>query len=284
MLLRPKISIITPSHKLPENWEFTMKSVFAQTFEDWEWVILDSSEGKQLTKNIGSTPKRQIVYKHVLYKSNYRVKVFQALNELNKNKIGLIKYINCNLAGYTSELIVELDHDDYLMSDALEKVWNVFQNNPEVGFVYSDYVPLNENVSRTNQYFSSLNCTYETTINNPKYGIMKVNVFRTPEITKNHLNSNIFPCHLRAWRISTYKKVGGHDINLNISDDYDLVIKTMLNTTSCQIKEPLYIWNFGNNDTTTFQYDENFLVSTRYRILRKYYEELENLKIKVINT
>lgn len=283
MLLRPKISIITPSHKLPENWEFTMKSVFAQTFEDWEWVILDSSEGKQLTKNIGSTPKRQIVYKHVLYKSDYKVKVFQAFNKLNKNKIGLTKYINCNLTGYTSEIIVELDHDDYLMPDALEKVWNVFQNNQEVGFVYSDYIPLNENVSRNNTYFRSLNCTYETTINNPKYGMMKVNVFRTPEITENHLKSNIFPSHLRAWRISTYQKVGGHDINLDICDDYDLIIKTMLNTTSCQIKEPLYIWNFGNNDTTTFQYDKNFLISYRNKILEKYYDKLQSLKIKVIN-
>ena len=39
--MTPKVSIITPSYNSSEFIEETIKSVLAQTFQDWEWLITD---------------------------------------------------------------------------------------------------------------------------------------------------------------------------------------------------------------------------------------------------
>ena len=39
--MTPKVSIITPCYNSSEFIEETIKSVLAQTFQDWEWLITD---------------------------------------------------------------------------------------------------------------------------------------------------------------------------------------------------------------------------------------------------
>jgi len=49
------------------------------------------------------------------------------------------------------------------------------------------------------------------------------------------------PNHTRAWRRDTYFAVGGHNRNLPIADDYELIIRTFLHTTFVKIPKLGYL-------------------------------------------
>ena len=51
--------------------------------------------------------------------------------------VGLLKGMLCEMA--TGDILVELDHDDLLMPNALEEIHDAFLD-PEIGFVYSNTI------------------------------------------------------------------------------------------------------------------------------------------------
>jgi SAM-dependent methyltransferase len=57
------------------------------------------------------------------------------------------------------------------------------------------------------------------------------------------------PDHVRAWRKSVYKKLGGHNPELSICDDHELMIRTYLHTTMHHIPKCLYIYRVTGNNT-----------------------------------
>ena len=52
--MTPKVSIITPSYNSSEFIEETIKSVLAQTFQDWEWLITDDKSSDNTAEIIKS--------------------------------------------------------------------------------------------------------------------------------------------------------------------------------------------------------------------------------------
>jgi hypothetical protein len=59
------------------------------------------------------------------------------------------------------------------------------------------------------------------------------------------------PNHIRCWERETYFKIQRHNNKLAVVDDYELLIRTFLNTKMIQVKECLYIqyMNSGGNNT-----------------------------------
>jgi O-antigen biosynthesis protein len=57
-------------------------------------------------------------------------------------------------------------------------------------------------------------------------------------ITSRHIVS--MPNHVRAWRSSVYHAIGGHSTEFPVADDYELCVRTILNTKWQHIAEPLY--------------------------------------------
>ena len=56
------------------------------------------------------------------------------------------------------------------------------------------------------------------------------------------------PDHVRSWRKSVYEEIGGHNVDLSICDDHELMIRTYLKTKMYHIKKPLYIYRvYGEN-------------------------------------
>ena len=95
--------------------ETVIESVMNQTYEDWEWVVLDTSKTPFFKKTFVDFLDHHPEYK----KHSYKVKIFE------KNMIGLsigeikreaITHISCN----PDEWTIQLDHDDILFSNALE--------------------------------------------------------------------------------------------------------------------------------------------------------------------
>lgn len=136
----------------------------------------------------------------------------------------------------SGEVVLELDHDDILADGALVKVAEAFAD-PEVGFVYSDTA---EWLDATGEPF-----TYSEAYGWKNYPCeiqgrqLKATVSR-PANARNMCQILYAPNHLRAWRKSVYDSIGGHDVNLKVADDFDLMCRTYLVTKFKHIPEGLY--------------------------------------------
>lgn len=222
-----KFSIITPSHKYQDYILELYESIKNQTYENWEWVLYLNGEFKknQLTKEI---------------LQDDRVNVYT--NYDGNTNIGYIKNKAFSLG--TGDVLVEMDHDDILTPDCLEELAVAFEQNPDCGFVYSDnaiyhmqdaFIPYNP----------LFGWTY-TEYNWNEKNLIAMNSFEP----SSHALSYIWyaPDHIRAWRKSTYGEIGGHNVELSVCDDHELMIKTYLNTKFYHIPKVLYIYRItGDN-------------------------------------
>ena len=70
------------------------------------------------------------------------------------------------------------------------------------------------------------------------------------EINPKTIRFNIgMPNHLVAWRRDVYNKVRGHNRNISVADDFELIVKTFLETKFIHIKKMLYL-QYNNRNST----------------------------------
>ena len=57
------------------------------------------------------------------------------------------------------------------------------------------------------------------------------------------------PNHVRCWKKEFYHKIGGHNIELSVLDDMDILIRTFLNGKMTLVDKVLYIQHEGENQS-----------------------------------
>lgn len=221
-----KFSFITPTHKNTEYIKELYHSIKAQSYNNWEWIIwINGSATHDHLSFIDNNDKRIQIYCD--YSTN--------------TNVGYHKHKAFHLG--TGDILVEVDHDDILMPECLDKLKQAYQSYPDVGFVYSDNAKLNDN-------FKPYNSAHGWQHKKISY---KDKALWVPQSfdASSHSVSLIWyaPDHVRSWRKIVYNKIGGHNINLNILDDQELIIKTYLETKFYHIKEPLYIYRIHGQNT-----------------------------------
>lgn len=228
-----KFSIITPTHLKNSFLGDLYESLVAQTYENWEWVIyLNGVEG-----GLDALVNYPVL---VAIKSDERIRIVVS-DEIN-SKIGFNKNKAFHLG--TGDVLVEVDHDDMLTPDCLEELYKAFQD-PTVGFVYSDSITYHVN-NEFAPYDAHYGWTYKKVMWRGKEHY-SMNSFAPT----SHSMAYIWyaPDHVRAWRKSVYVSIGGHNVNLDICDDHELVIRTYLNTKMHHINKPLYVYRITGNNT-----------------------------------
>ena len=264
--LQPKFSIFTPTFNTGERIYRTYESLKKQTFDDWEWVIIDDSPNDETWGILQE-----------ISKNDFRVKVHK-IYPLSEGNIGLVKHRVASLC--SGEWLVELDHDDTLISTCLQELHNASLKHPNAGFMYSDVCELYEDgemktydhdysgnwYARPDNYFdfgyaghSYVEVDGKTYINH-----------HYPDINPLSIRFNIsMPNHVRVWKKEVYDKIGGHNINTPIADDYELIVRTFLNTEMVHIKKMLYLqWNNRNSAVDNNSVD----INRRARLIRDHYD------------
>ncbi|MBO7490596.1 MAG: glycosyltransferase [Bacteroidales bacterium] len=160
-------------------------SVFAQTYTDWEIVIVDD----------GSTDDSQKIYEK--YIGNERIHIFY--NERNRGctytKWSLIEECNGEWFGF-------LDADDTLMPEALECMVKSHQDNPDAAIVSSRHYQCDEN----------MNVRYESRL-------LKI------PIGGSYLTNRDFqPEAFISFKKSFYQKTQGLNKNNAYGDDQELLL------------------------------------------------------------
>jgi len=213
------ISIITPTHN-PQWLGRAWKSILAQPFKDWEWIVCPNG-GAILGAPAFHSDKVHVV----------------PVPENLKN-IGAIKRFAFGQG--RGDVLLELDHDDELLFDALGEVAAAF-DRPETGFVYSDAAHVGP--------FTPYNPACGWKMGLLQNGEQKFPVPLSFEPSAASLSRVWYaPDHLRAWRRSVYELIGGHNQTLPVCDDHELLCRTYLATDMVHIPKPLYLFHItGSN-------------------------------------
>ena len=254
------ISFFTPIYNTGEKLRNTYKSLAEQTYSDWEWVLVNDSTDGGKTLKIAED----------LAAKDPRVKVYD-FRKKSGGCIGEAKYRACVLAkGY---ILAELDHDDLLVPWCAEDLHKAAQKHPECGFFWNDTLEVDENwTSLTyDDGFASGYGKYRT----ETYKGMEVQVADQHNINPKTIRHIVgVPNHTRAWRRSTYFEIGGHNRNLTIADDYELVVRTFLHTRMCRIPKLGYVQFIYNNNSGRNTHDLSRAdIQRRVRTIMYYYNE-----------
>jgi glycosyltransferase involved in cell wall biosynthesis len=270
---RPKFSIFTPTYNIGEKILRTYESIKNQTFNNWEWVVLDDSPNDETWKILMEISEK-----------DFRVKPHKMRPSTGGN-IGLAKNRAASLCD--GEWLVELDHDDTLLTKCLEYLDKASKEFPDAGFMYSDVTEQYDDGSpkyydhkweddwygRKDNYFD-FGYAGHTWVNEDGKDLL---AHHYPDINPLTIRFNIsMPSHVRVWKRDVYLKIGGHNKNTPVADDFELIVRTFLNTKMVHIKKVLYIqWNNKNSTTDNNAID----INRRSRLIRDFYDKQIHNKI-----
>ena len=236
------ITVITPLHAPGNQFiEEAYRSLLNQTVKNWTWIVL-LNRGGELPKWILEDAK------------------VQTLTDESDKGIGYLKRKCSDNA--KDEFIVELDNDDILAPEALEKIIRTFKEEG-ADFVYSDFAEFQisedgDVISEWRNNFGGIAYPYSELYGWEKYqvdfmGFSKVWAMRAPDATAHNIRLvDWAPNHVRAWRKRKYFMVGGHNPRLKVADDHDLVVRMFLDGAKfVRIPECLYFYRVHPENTVS---------------------------------
>jgi glycosyltransferase involved in cell wall biosynthesis len=231
---RPVFSAFTTCYNSYEKFRRPYESLKNQTMRDWEWVVLDDSPDDKhfefLKGIVGQDP---------------RVRLYR--RAFNSGNIGNVKNEVASMC--RGKYVLELDHDDEILSDCFEDAVKAFETDPEVGFVYMDSANLYE--SRSPHWYGD-NCGLGYSgYYCQKYQDLWINVMSTPNLNNISLSHIVaLPNHPRIWKRTVLNEIGNYSEFLPICDDQELIMRTAVKTKMARVHKLAYIqyMNDGNNN------------------------------------
>jgi glycosyltransferase involved in cell wall biosynthesis len=207
---RPVFSIFTTCFKSYDYIDTAYKSIKKQSLIDWEWVIMDD------------TPEDEhFVFLKNKLSSDNRVRLYK--RDKNSGSIGNVKNEVISLC--RGKYILEMDHDDEILSDCLLDSYNIFQSDENIGFVYADTVHLYRDGRDFN--YGDFICKGYGGYYMEKVRDKWVYVYNTPNINNITLSHLVcLPNHPRIWKRSVLMELESYSEFLPICDDYEILLRT----------------------------------------------------------
>ena len=238
-----KISLFTPTH----NTKFLNDLYLSIKNQDfYEWIIV---------YNNGATP---------IDFQDERIKSF--ILDFAPEWVGPLKAYACEQA--TGDVLLEMDHDDMLMPNAIEEVKEAFKDR-EIGFVYSNTIHCNSDYTKVQRFNEIFGWKYREI--NFNGHVLDEHISFDPD--PNSISRIWFaPNHLRAFRKTTYDSIGGYNKKMRILDDLDLMCRLYQITKFKHINKGLYVYRI-HGENTWLKYNEE-IQNNVYRIHDQYIESL----------
>lgn len=143
---KPAVSIITPLFNTNEIFNETINCILAQSFQNFEWIIVNDGSSNPVTLDILSK----------LSKIDKKIRVIN--HETNK---GLPASRNTGINSAKGDYLFFIDSDDLLELTAIEKFYNFLRVNKEYDFVNSYVVGFGHlnylwtgNFAQTDKFFN----------------------------------------------------------------------------------------------------------------------------------
>jgi glycosyltransferase involved in cell wall biosynthesis len=233
------ISVITPTYNTPPDvLARTWASLKSQTYKNWEWVVWDDSTDPAVWAQLYG------------FASDERFRLITHRTHTHSGSIGQVKRRGFMVA--EGDILVELDHDDELTPEALALIAKEFEAE-NVGFVYSDWTEILPD-GQSGKYPDGWAFGFGEHYWDEDLQLWGSRVAEINVTTLSHIVSA--PNHVRAWRASVYRELGGHNPQLEIADDYELVVRTSLVTEFAHIPKVIYKQHVGGHTAQRQQNDK----------------------------
>lgn len=135
----PLVSIITSYYNSNKFMWQTINCVLNQTFQSWEWIIVDD----------GSNDKEAVEYLEEVKKIDQRIKIYHKENEgLAKGRDYAIKYS-------TTKYILPLDADDLIEPTYIETLYWALETNPNASWAFTNSVGFGKYIYLSDKKFDS---------------------------------------------------------------------------------------------------------------------------------
>lgn len=222
----PLVSVFTPTYKTGRKLERPWSSLLAQSYPNWEWVLVDDSPDD------GTTFDRLAR----LAAADPRVRPHRP--DRPSGNIGAVKRAACGLC--RGRILVELDHDDELTPDALRWLVAARAAFPEAGFFYTDCAETFED-GRDATYGEGWGMGFGSYRREAWRG-REWAVTNYPEVNAKTIRHIVgVPNHVRAWTAEAYWAAGGHHPDVHVCDDYELILRTFLTTRMVHVRRFGYV-------------------------------------------
>jgi O-antigen biosynthesis protein len=253
------LSVITPTNDtrfLPQAFQ----SLLSQTRTDWEWIIL--ANGPAATGDLTAVDPGLI--------ADSRVKLHRDRSQ--SDKIGYWKRSACERA--RGDIIVELDHDDQLLPRALNSIADAFAADPEAGMVYSNNAAVKPDGSTNEDFGAAYGWRYRNRDIDYAGGAGRsVRECIAPEPWPQNLSRVWYaPDHVRAWRAKAYWDAGGHDAEMAVCDDHDLICRMYIRSRIKHIDDLLYLYTVHDSNNVKVRNAE--IQRATWVVYHRYIEEL----------
>jgi len=135
----PAVSIVIPTFNRVTLLPRTLESVRAQTFDDWEIVLIDD----------GSNDDTEALA------HKYAARLGDRFHYIRQANAGSSAARNRGIDAARGRFVAFLDSDDEYLPRKLERQLDLFSHRPEFGFVYSDYAFVDSEGVRHESVFNS---------------------------------------------------------------------------------------------------------------------------------
>jgi glycosyltransferase involved in cell wall biosynthesis len=200
---RPKVTVYIACHDYGRFLSEALESVAAQTFPDWELVVVDDASADE-TRAIaeafaGRFPDRVRVLRH-------------------EQPIGLRSCANAALEAAHGDYIVRLDADDFLDENALLVLAHFLDEHPDIGLVFPNYTYVDEHGTILGTEYRKKIGTEAKLLDLPVHGA----------------------CTMVRKRV--LKSIGGYDERFDAQDGHELWLKVLHRYGAGNVSTPLFYY------------------------------------------
>jgi glycosyltransferase involved in cell wall biosynthesis len=208
---KPLISVVLPTHNGRRFVDESIESVIKQTCQDWELIIVDDASTDTTPVRIDwwSTQDERITVLH-----------------LPKNRT-LPGALNDGFARAKGDFHTWTSDDNWYHPDALARMLDVLQREPDVAIVYADRINVDE------------------------YG-MVIKRHDSGSADDLSMMNSIGACFLYRSAVTT--TLNGYDENLFGAEDYDFWLRAALRFRFRRLPEPLYFYRLQGESLTEKKY------------------------------
>ena len=213
MTEKPLVSVIINFYNSEKYLSETIDSLISQTYDNWELCLADD---KSTWDNVRETLEK--------YEDHPKIKIVY-----RKENGHISEATNSALSVASGDFVGLLDCDDLLTPNALYEVALKLNENRDLDFIYSDEDKVDDDGNNRHM---------------PHF---------KPDWSPDTLMSNMYTCHFTVYRKSLVEKVGGLRTECNGSQDYDLALRIMDETTPDKIShiaKILYHWREREESTS----------------------------------
>jgi O-antigen biosynthesis protein len=236
--IQPLISVIMPTWNSNPQWlKEAIESVRNQIYQNWELCIADDASTKQSHFKI----------LHDCQKSDSRIKVV-----FRKENGHISEASNSAIEIANGDFLALFDHDDLLPPDALFRVADSINKNPQAAIIYSDEDKIDSNGKRLEPYFK---CDWNYSL---------------------FLSQNLVS-HLGVFRTNVIKTIGGFRKGFEGSQDYDLALRAIELVDDSQIvhiPRVLYQWRIHRDSTAKSSGTKPYAVLSARKAIQEHLQRI----------